>query len=130
MMDKKHIMNSPLSINGEIINDNHKKTDLFNVFFIKQSSMMTQIYVSLIDFVFCNTSIPTKMVKSSESFKMLNTINVHKETGPDKIELKIIESRTGRSLNCLTFVFAQAFSQTLGSAHMSFIYIKMMINSL
>ena len=123
-------MNSPLSINGEIINDNHKKIDLFNVYFIKQSSMMTQIYVSLIDFVFCNTSIPTKMVKSSESCKMLNTLNVHKETGPDKIELKIIESRTGRALNCLTFVFAQAFSQTLESAHMSFIYIKMMSNSL
>ena len=38
IMEKKHIINSPLSINGELI-DNLKKADLFNDYFIKQSSI-------------------------------------------------------------------------------------------
>ena len=90
-MDKKHVINSPLSINGELISDNLKKADLFNDYFIKQSSI--DEFNVRIPYLprFRNTNIPIKTVESSEVFKILNTLNTNKATGPDQIGNRILK---------------------------------------
>ena len=90
-MDKKHIINSPLSINGELISDNLKKANLFNDYFIKQSSI--DKFNVRIPYLprFCNTNIPTKTVESSKVFKILNILNINKATGPDQIGNRILK---------------------------------------
>ena len=82
-MDKKHVINSPLSINGELISDNLKK--LTYLTYIKQSSIdESNVRISYLP-RFCSTNIPTKTVESPEVYKILNTLNINKATGPDQI---------------------------------------------
>ena len=89
-MDKKHIINSPLSINWQLISDNLKKRDLFNNYFIKQSSIgESNVRIPYLP-CFCNTNIPTKTVKSSEVLKKLNTLNINKTTEPHQIANRIL----------------------------------------
>ena len=64
-MDKKHRINFSLSINGGIINDNHKKAELFNDHFIKKTALTTKIYVSLIFLVFVILAYRLKLLKTS-----------------------------------------------------------------
>ena len=91
LMSKKPVINSPLSINGELISDNLKKADLFNDYFIKQSSIdESNVRIPYLP-RFCNTNIPTKTVESSEVFKILNTLNINKATGPDQIGNRILK---------------------------------------
>ena len=91
LMDKKHIINSPLSIKGELISDNLKKANLFNDYFIKQSSIdKSNVRIPYLS-RFCNTNIPTKTVESSEVFKILNILNINKATRPDQIGNRILK---------------------------------------
>ena len=132
LMNKKPVINSPLSINGELISDNLKKADLFNDHFIKQSSIdESNVRIPYLP-RFCNTNIPTETVESSEVFKILNTTNINKATGPDQIGNRILKESSPVLAEPLSKLFnilicSGIFPSSWKRAHMSFLYIKVVI---